>query len=126
MKAKIKATGEIHDVCEIGLYSDGDGIDYFEENEVEIIPTQMDFVKKEDLETIVREVVENTWYGRRSINPIEEQTEEITNGIYNKLMGINVEKQTCKCDNRHIVYSLKTDKSHCINCHKDIAEEEKQ
>lgn len=80
------------------------------------------FVKKEDLETIVREVVEKIWYDRRSINPVEEQTEEITNGIYNKLMGINVEKQTCKCDNRHVGYSLKTDKPHCINCHKDIAE----
>ena len=40
MKAKIKATGEIRDICEIGLYSNGDGIDYFEENEIEIIPDQ--------------------------------------------------------------------------------------
>ena len=40
MKAKIKATEEIRDICEIGLYSNGDGIDYFEENEIEIIPNQ--------------------------------------------------------------------------------------
>lgn len=85
-------------------------------------------IKKQDIEVIVRQVVENTWYNRRSINPVEEQTEEITTNIYNKLMKLitSGEKQTCKCDNRHVVYSLKTDKPHCINCHKDIAEEEQK
>jgi len=40
---------------------------------------------KEKLEKIIRKNVEDIWYNRRSINPVEEQTRELTDRIWEEL-----------------------------------------
>ena len=40
---------------------------------------------KEKLEKIVREIVEDIWYNRRSTDPIEEQTRFLTDKIWEEL-----------------------------------------
>ena len=42
-------------------------------------------MNKKELSEIVQGIVEKTWYGRRSINHVEEQTIMITNAIWDKI-----------------------------------------
>lgn len=42
-------------------------------------------MNKKELEEIVRKSVEDIWYNRRSLNPVEEQTKELTDKIWEKI-----------------------------------------
>ena len=42
-------------------------------------------ISKEKLTEIVQKSVEDAWYNRRSLNPVKEQTEIITNAIWEQL-----------------------------------------
>ena len=42
-------------------------------------------ISKEKLTEIVQKSVEDAWYNRRSLNPVKEQTEVITNAIWEQL-----------------------------------------
>ena len=42
-------------------------------------------ISKEKLAEIVQKSVEDAWYDRRSLNPVKEQTEIITNAILEQL-----------------------------------------
>ena len=40
---------------------------------------------KEDLKDIISKEVEKVWYGRRSLDPVKEQTELLTDAIWGRL-----------------------------------------
>ena len=42
-------------------------------------------ISKEKLTEIVQKSVEDAWYNRRLLNPVKEQTEVITNAIWEQL-----------------------------------------
>ena len=71
-------------------------------------------ISKEKLTEIVQKSVEDAWYNRRSLNPVKEQTEIITNAIWEQLNkpdvskseGFEREPAVCpKCHNRGWIYS---------------------
>ena len=49
-------------------------------------------ISKEKLTEIVQKSVEDAWYNRRSLNPVKEQTEIITNAIWEQLNKPDVSK----------------------------------
>jgi hypothetical protein len=50
-----------------------------------LITTKINDMDKEKLESIVRKSVEDVWYNRRSLNPVEEQTKALTDVIWSEL-----------------------------------------
>lgn len=40
---------------------------------------------KDELREIVKNAVEDVWYNRRSLNPVEDQTNQLTDSIWSKL-----------------------------------------
>ena len=67
-------------------------------------------ISKEKLTEIVQKSVEDAWYNRRSLNPVKEQTEVITNAIWEQLNEPVV-------SNNEV--SVETEKHKCINCGKE-------
>ena len=49
---------------------------------------------KKIIESIVRKAVEDAWYNHRSINPITEQTQIITDEIYKQLIDLSKQPLT--------------------------------
>lgn len=47
---------------------------------------------KEKLQEIIKKSVEDVWYNRRSFNPVEEQTNLLTEAIWNELNKENINK----------------------------------
>lgn len=47
---------------------------------------------KNKLESIIRKSVEDVWYNRRSMNPIEDQIKELTENIWYELTAEPNEK----------------------------------
>ena len=52
-------------------------------------------ISKKKLTEIVQKSVEDAWYNRRSLNPVKEQTEIITNAIWEQLNKPAVNKTVC-------------------------------
>lgn len=52
-------------------------------------------MNKEDLKNIVQHSVKEVWYNRRSFNPVEEQTELLTNLLWDYL---NDKNHKCNCN----------------------------
>ena len=67
-------------------------------------------ISKEKLTEIVQKSVEDAWYNRRSLNPVKEQTEIITNAIWEQLNKPDV-------SNNEV--AVETEKHKCINCGKE-------
>ena len=67
-------------------------------------------ISKKKLTEIVQKSVEDAWYNRRSLNPVKEQTEIITNAIWEQLNEPVV-------SNNEV--SVETEKHKCINCGKE-------
>lgn len=63
-------------------------------------------MKKEELKAIVKKATESVWYNRRSMNPVEEQTELITDVLFEALKQANgAEKSESTCNLQNV--------SHC-------------
>jgi len=58
-------------------------------------------MEKEKIREIVRKSVEDCWYNRRSLNPVEEQTEFLTEELYKALRQPPVIKAVCEHDIIH-------------------------
>ena len=61
-------------------------------------------ISKEKLTEIVQKSVEDAWYNRRSLNPVKEQTEIITNAIWEQLNEPDVsvnEAEECEHTYQH-------------------------
>lgn len=67
-------------------------------------------ISKEKLTEIVQKSVEDAWYNRRSLNPVKEQTEIITNAIWEQLNKPDV-------SNNEV--AVEPEKHKCINCGKE-------
>ena len=67
-------------------------------------------ISKEKLTEIVQKSVEDAWYNRRSLNPVKEQTEVITNAIWEQLNEPDV-------SNNEV--AVEPEKHKCINCGKE-------
>jgi len=44
---------------------------------------------KEDLRKIIKKEVEDVWYNRRSLNPVEDQTDRLTEKIWEAISNIS-------------------------------------
>lgn len=64
---------------------------------------------KDNLKNIVKKATENVWYGRRSMNPVDEQTEIITNDIFEYLNEnfIIIDKHQSQFDAQECLNALK-------------------
>lgn len=69
-------------------------------------------ISKEKLTEIVQKSVEDAWYNRRSVNPVKEQTEIITNAIWEQLnkpdvsKSDGIEREISVCDCKHSHYHI--------------------
>jgi hypothetical protein len=68
-------------------------------------------MEKEKLREIVKKSVEDCWYNRRSLNPVEEQTEFLTEELYKALRQPPVMKSVCDCGG-----SKKMVETRCTDC----------
>ena len=75
-------------------------------------------ISKEKLTEIVQKSVEDAWYNRRSLNPVKEQTEIISNAIWEQLnepdVSVNEVAVCPRCKSKEV--SVKPVTYDCYEC----------
>lgn len=78
---------------------------------------------KSELKAIVQKATEEVWYNRRSLNPVEEQTELITEKLYEALIlpvVVRQSEQLCDCE-YPLIRTGENNLEYCGFCMKNIS-----